>query len=341
MSIITVMSISLHSTYKNKKSNCTLTLLNKLLNQCSETRCDINCKICQEVQHRKAGLKPHLDPSRWNGCTHCESMLVDILVYAAMFCNTEHRMMASLRLSLDSSIALRQTTRECLLKQLDLQLLAMGNYLYSEGFTMIQRHRPPSHSCLQMSLGCEVLFISGYQHCKKDPMHKLLEKFIKQKNQKLFYLQWKHQVKGPCPPPNCCEPQIKFHLKTVMAELVEDHNDLLRFIKVHVMLEQDPCGKCQDVVSEIQAQLSDCQIPFELVSMLPYGASDKQFLKRLTKDGGPVQMKDDLHPFEGKNVCMVHKRCKHVRCQKHCHYSKPGKVLAVKEAKLRSLNNQK
>ena len=74
--------------YDNKKSNCTLALVKKLLDQCTEATCDTTCEVCQDIQHRKADLKPYLDPRHWTGCADCESMIVNIIVYATMFRNT-------------------------------------------------------------------------------------------------------------------------------------------------------------------------------------------------------------------------------------------------------------
>ena len=316
--------------YKNRKSNCTLTLLNKLLDQCSETRCDINCKICQEVQHRKAELEPHLDPSCWNECTDCESMLVDILVYAVLFYNTDRRMMASLRLSLNCPTSMEQN------RGLLMQLKWLPRYLLSVGFVEIQ-HQEPTLLHNGCSVNYEMLFMSGWQYDKKckEPMHLMLEAFLEQKNsRRLCFIQWKYQFIGDDGRSHCCEPQILDQLAVVMGEIVK--TPLAQFIKVHTMLEQDPCHTCRREVMPVILS------PFQsqLVSMLPF-QQGSVFLERLTEDGGPVQLKDDLHPFEGRNACMVQKRCKHVRCQEYCHYSKPGKVLAVKEAKLRSLSNHK
>ena len=105
---------------------------------------------------------------------------------------------------------------------------------------------------------------------------------------------------------------------------------LLSFISVHMMLEQDPCWTCH---KRIIPSMIAHGIPLKIVSMLPF-RKGSVFLERLTADGGPVQLKDDLAPFERRHVCMVHRHCKHVRCHPHCHYSKPCKVIAVQEATL-------
>ena len=313
--------------YDTKKSNCTLTLVKKLLEQCTEAKCDTTCKVYQEIQRYKPHLEPHLDPRHWTGCADCEAMLVDILVYARMFCNISRRMMASLRLSLNCTINLEQNRG--LLKQ----LMWLPKHLHSEGFVEIQHHMDASLGC---SADYEVLLMSGWQ-CgkqKKEPMHLMLEAFLERKSsRRLFFIQWKHQFIGRGGLAHCCEPQIKDLLEKVVPELAEHR--LAQFIKVHMMLEQDPCVRCKErALPDILSHLGDFIIPPQLVSMLPY-ISGSVFLERLTADGGPVQLKQDLAPFEGRHVCMVHRQCRHVRCHAHCHYSKPDKVLAVRETELR------
>ena len=315
--------------YKRTKSNCTLTLVKKLLDQCTETKCDTNCKICQEVQRYKPHLEPHLDPRHWKGCADCESMIVDIIVHSAMFCKTKRRMMASLRLSLNCPINVKRN--HGLLKQLQ----GLPKYLRQEGFTEIQ-HDTDASLGKGFSVDYEVLLMSGWQYNKekKEPMHLMLEAFLECENsRRLFFVQWKHQFIGDDGKAHCCEPQIKDLLKEVIPELAKHR--LARFIKVHMMLEQDPCDSCREVILPvILTHLGDHKIPLQLVSMLPLRKLSV-FLERLTADGGPVQLKQDLKPFEERNACMVHRRCEHVRCHAHCHYSNPGKVLAVEEAKLR------
>ena len=313
--------------YKNNKSNCTLALIKRLLTQCTEANCDITCNACQEIQQYKAELEPHLDPRHWKGCADCESMIVDIIVYSAMFCNTERRMMASLRLSLKCTINLKDKVG--LLKQ----LMWLLKHLHSEGFIEIQHHMDAS-GC---SADYEVLFISGWQDDKKtkEPKHLMLEAFLERKNSKrLFFIQWKHQVIGKHDgQAHCCEPQMESLLKEVMDKVAEHH--LARFIEVHMMMEQDPCFSCRkEILPAIVCHLGDYRIPPQLVSMLPF-IPHSVFLERLTADGGPVQLKQDLAPFQGRHVCMIHRHCENVRCHTQCQYSKPDKILAVKKAKLR------
>ena len=315
--------------YKSNKRNCTLALVKKLLDQCTEAKCDTTCEVCQEIQRYKADLEPHLDPRHWTGCADCEAMIVDILVYSATYFNTERRMMASLRLSLNCPINVEQNLET--LKQLQW----LPRYLRHEGFTEIQ-HNTDASQGKGFSVDYEVLFMSGWQRDKKmkEPMHLMLEAFLERKSsRRLFFIQWKHQFIGDDGLAHCCEPQIMDLLKEVIPELAK--HCLSQFIKVHMMLEQDPCDSCRGLILPvILTQLGDFIIPPQLVSMLPY-IPRSVFLKRLTEAGGPVQLKEDLELFEERNACMVHKRCKHVRCHKHCHYSKTSKVITVREEKIR------
>ena len=304
-----------------RKSNRTLTLVNKLVDQCTEANCDIKCEFCQKIRQYKEQLNPHLDPEHQKGCVDCECMLVDVLLYAAMFSNTGVRMMASLRLSL--SVPKQRQSHEHLK-----QLKQLTRYLFEEGFT--EHHNTTS-------VDYEILFMSGWQHenVKKEPLHLMIQAFLEREDsRRLFFIQWKHQFIGNDGSAHCCEPQIMQHLEAVKCKLTEAR--LAQFIDVHMMLEQDPCDTCRDViVPVILTQLGGHLIPPQLVSMLPF-RQGSVFLERLTEDGGPVKLKDDLHPIKARNVCMVHRRCRHVRCHTHCQYSKPSKVLAVDDGNLRS-----
>ena len=205
--------------YKSTKSNCTLALVRKLLDQCREAKCDTTCKDCQDIQRYKARLEPHLDPRHWTGCADCESMIVDILVYAAMFHNTERRMMASLRLSLNCTINLEQNRG--LLKQ----LMWLPRYLRQEGFTEIQ-HDTDASLGKGFSVDYEVLFMSGWQYDKrmKGRIQLMLEAFLERKNsRRLFFIQWKHQFVGDDGLAHCCEPQIMDLLKEVIDKVAEHH----------------------------------------------------------------------------------------------------------------------
>ena len=314
--------INFHAFYTGRNSNCTLTLVNKLLDQCPETTCDVdNCKPCKTIHNCKAELKPHLDPSCWNGCTDCESMLVDILAYVGLLPRIHRRMMASLRLTLKLPDKLKQD--HVFLEEQKLLLIKFG-------YTEIQQPASSGKSC---SVDYERLFVSG-RYVKKGQIQLMLERFLERKGsycRRLFFIQWQYLHISPGGLKHCCELEIREHFVKKLCKSI-----LTKFIKVRIVLEQDPCRDCRrDSLPGIVAHLRDYPSARpQLFSMLPIQYRSV-FWKRLTEDGGPVQLKDDLHPFEGRNECMVHKRCEHVRCQEHCLYSKPGKVLAVREAKLR------
>ena len=177
------------------------------------------------------------------------------------------------------------------------------------------------------------------------PVRLLIEEFLENKGKRLFFIQWKYQVRGHATSPHCCEPQIMLHLKALFkklqlsndAESKVDWYHLARFIEMHMMLEQDPCTICRkEILPAIRSQLGsrDLKIPLQpVVSMLKY-RKNSVFLKRLTKEGGPVQLKADLRPFQERHVCSDYERCI-VRCHKDYHYSNPSKVLAVDDRMLR------
>ena len=331
--------IQLYQFYREGSNNCTLTLINALLAQCRA------CEGTLQVKEFKAKLGADLDPSHGHGCSDCESILVDTIVYTNMLSITNFRMMASTRLSLDYVIDLSEVRApQEMLIQVEPFLRGVGRRLFNFGFTEVTSVRwgaSPGGVVFKVSMDFEVLFISGWQEEKKDDLnYLLLEGFLQRKEKRPFFIQCQHQLLQCDPQRKCCEPQMKASLDQVTKALHDAHRKLtgvLPILSVHMMLEQNPCQACREsIIPSIIAHKSLHNTPLQLVSMLPF-EKGSVFLERLTEHGGPVQLKDDLHPFEGRNACMVHKRCKHVRCHKHCHYSKPGKVLAVKEAKLRVL----
>ena len=320
--------------YTRNNHNCTLTLFNMFLDQYTKAR----CQCYKDIQDTKERLLPHLDPSRRNSCDNCESILVDILVYANMLQNANRRMMGSLRVSLKCIMNQRQS-------QVQVQYIQqLVQCLISEGFTNT-RHKVIHGPNLEILADYETIFISGWQEEKhlKGPMRLMLETFLEQSGRRrLFFIQWKHQVTGNDGYSHCCEPQIMNHLNVILKIPAMAH--LTHFTKVHMMLEQDPCRDCRNIIMPaILNQLGDHMVTPQLVTMLPYICASRSlppelqppvFLQRLVRDG-PVQLKNDLRPFEERYLCMVCERCGHVRCHEHCHYSKPRKVLAVIREKLR------
>ena len=324
--------IQLYPFYRENSSNCTLTLINALLAQCRV------CRGTQYVKKIKEKLGEELDPSHRHGCSDCESILVDTLVYTNMLSITNFRMMASTRLSLDYVIDLRAVRMpDRVLNQLEQFLRGVGRSLFNLGFTEVGRMRwKDSGNELVVSMDFEVMFISGWQEEKKDDLNcLLLEGFLQFKEKRPFFIQCRHQLLRCDPQRKCCEPQMLANLYDAIPVLHYARSKLaglLSFVSVHMMLEQDPCWTCQRCIIPSMIMIAH-EIPLQIVSMLPF-RKGSVFLERLTADSGPVLLKDDLAPFEERNVCMVHRRCKHVRCHTHCQYSKPGKVLAVQEATL-------
>ena len=107
-------------------------------------------------------------------------------------------------------------------------------------------------------------------------------------------------------------------------------------MRVHMMLEQDPCELCRTMVLPDLLEQLDLlryhrgQQP-QLFTMLPFiQYSPWTFLERMTPlfGHGPIRLKDDLKLSEERYVCMVCGRCRGVRCHRHCQYSMPNNALA-------------
>ena len=288
----------------------------------------------------KAKLGLHLDPSHWHGCGDGESILVDTLVYTNMLIITNFRMMASLRLSLDYVIDLSQVKNQLrVFGHLNQVLGGIGRHLFNFGFTEVTKLRQdvsPDSLTYKLTMDYEVTFISGWQEEKKDDLNcLLLEGFLQRKERRPFFIQCQHQLLRHDPQRKCCEPQMKTSLDQVTKLLCDAHSKLtgvLSIPSVHMMLEEDPCWACESqCIPLVAAQMERHRIPLQLVSMLPY-SQYSVFLERLTEEGGPVQLKADLRPFEERHACIVQKHCRHVRYHKHCHYSNPSKVLAMDDS---------
>ena len=351
--------INLTEVYNTKTGNHTLTLIHVLLDQCK------TCADDKHVKELKEKLGADLDPSQWHGCGDCELILLDILMYTRMLPRTNHRMLASLRLSFDYTINLREAGDHSMVDQLGKGLREIGHQLFKLGLTKVSCREsvsPDGHTHTK-TMGYEVMFISGWQEGeeKKDNVRLLHDTLQEQQKRRLFFIQCAYQpqyqrrVQGNHGQPSCCcEPQIQMCLQRIAAQLVKAQQRLLELVPValprmsmHMVLEQDPCWTCKSkVMPEILIQLAQLNYinPPQLFTMLPYiPSSELTFLERLTFALGrdPVlRVKDNLKPFEERHVCMVDVRgqCRHVRCDDgHCQYSKSHKVLAVRQLRCHEL----
>ena len=333
--------IQMHQFYWEGSNNCTLTLINTVLAQCPV------CDSTKPVREVKGKLGLALDSSHWHGCGECESILVDIIVYTNMLSITNLRMMASLRLSLDYIIDLSQVEhqdREPNPSALERTVRRLFNFGFTE--VAVPQQQTLDNLTFKLSMEYEVMFISGWQKVNKDDLNRLLlEGFLQQKERRPFFIQCKHQLLQLDPQSKCCEPQIRAFLEQVTHELSSmEALGLLQSVspivncKFSIILEQDACGRCVELahIPAIKRQLKSAKIPLQMVTVLPY-IPDSVFLHRLTKDGGPVHLKNDLKPFEERHACMARGRCRVVKCHDHepCHYSKPNKVLELDDKMLR------
>ena len=321
----------LHQYYKEDKTQCTLEVINDLLEQCSE------CARSEHVRHFKELLGDHLKTSCWVGCDKCESMLVNTIVYANMLYTTNFRMLASLRLSLDYVIDLSNS--EDPLQGQHLQLKLARN-LFKSGFTEIDRkgqylQKGSYNLYYLLSMEYEVMFISGRRERKDDFNCLLMEGFLKRKEKRPFFIQCEQQLLQSDPRRKCCEAQIrKFLHKWKPGDMY--YPQALRTATASIILEQGPCGTCKKHhVPAIKQHLEQHKMPLDFVAMLEF-KEGSIFLQRLTaaEDGRPLHLEQGLQPFNKHNVCMFNK-CKHVQCKRRrCRYSKPSNILAVHNRRL-------
>ena len=344
--------------YNDVKNNCTLTLINALLSQCEE------CEGSEEVQTMRRKLQADLDPTKWHGCGDCELILLDILMYARMLPRANCRMLASLRLSFDYTIDLSQVhdRDETLSTARDLFIEGIDKIVPKLGLARFKKMpilQDGSHNMITRSMEGEVMFISGRQEMKKekDDLQRLLEEILRYKWRRTFYIQWKYLRFGQGK--WCCENQILSCLQDMrnyfpdLQLKLRTHAALNRFVlptkctvTAHMILEQDPCGYCQEnVMPELHTLLNkwhpECALHvFSLLRTPSDREPYRTFLERLTNstDYPVLQLKDDLKPFENRHVCLVnfhdshaHDQCKFVRCIEQCQYSAPNNVLAVRE----------
>ena len=365
-------SIDLLHRYNKALSNRILTLINILLDQCK------TCGSMERVKKLKEKLGADLDPSKYNGCGDCELMLVDTLMYARMLPNAYRRMLASLRLSFDYDIDLRQVEDDCPWETVDDQVRKgieeIASRLSELGLTKVglRDSVSPNRHLHTKSMVCEVMFMSG-----RKEEDKISCKFLQNPEQRrrLFYIQCEYQYQqqqaqgdqqqqaqsNQRQPKRCCEPQMLLCLDKVALKLGRVYQRLAELVpvmlpkmRVHMMLEQDPCRLCSTMVlPDLLAQLDQLiyhkdQRP-QLFTMLPYEPSkieEKEdspstFLKRLIPPHGcgPVRLKDDLKPFEERHVCMIRGHCRGVRCYGHCQYSTPSNALAMRHLRHHELKS--
>ena len=313
----------LYDYYNRKNVNCTLILIGEMLVH--------HCTICYSnngIEEYERKLAKCLRPSKWHGCSDCESMLVDILIYTKMLERTNNRMMASLRLSFRCVINSNHSLTAC---QEDLKTFTKT--LFEKGFTEVKHCESLSldNTHLEISLDYETIYMSGYQADKKDGLRTLLDEFLEEKRSRVFFIQLRHQFIGNDGLPHCCEPQIMEHLEVVLRKVAKA--DFAQFIKVHMMLEQDPCHTCRrEVMPVILNRLGDHRIPPQLVTMLEYVRRPRiilkqsppipPFLKRLTcghdHDPPPIRLKSLMNgPFEKRHGCIVCGMCRYIRCRRH------------------------
>ena len=324
--------IKLSEFYTEKSRNCTLNVISHLLGRCE------SCASTDGVARFKEKLRIHLDPSNWHGCSNCESILVDTLVYTTMLSITNFRMMASLRLSIDYDMDVtaitasdhapeRIATRS--LFKLGYSEISINGAFLSEG---------KFDSLYKLSMDYEILFISGREVVKNDLNCLVMEGFLKRKEKRPFFILCDHQLQQYDRNRKCCEPQIRKHVRKLIREFCKAHqpSSALLTATATLILEQDACKECEEKehILAIKRQLGRYGVLVQHVTMLPF-IPNSWFLHRLTTVDGPVRLLGHLVPR--KTECMdVASECKHYRCGcKSCYYYKPRNVLAVDDKKLR------
>ena len=321
---------TLNDFFDQKRSNCGLILI---ITELVENHCK-TCYSKNEIAKYVKRSANCLKPSHWHGCRDCESMLLDILVYTKMLNNTPKRMMASLRLNLRCAIDSRQNQAPC---QEDIKKLT--KLLFMKGFTEVKHHEAPALGSTyleQHSLDYEAIYISGWQHDKKDGLRKLLDRFLEKQQSRLFFIQLRYQFKGHDTNPHCCEPQIMEHLQKVICTLYKRGRHLTQFIKMHLMLEQDPCSECRSaIMPAILSHLCDYVIAPQLVTMMEHKKHRKTkskqppsvspFLQRLTNGSDPVLRLRKPPQFGNRHTCTVCGGCKYIRC----HFTTPHNILCL------------
>lgn len=325
--------IKLSEFYTEKSRNCTLNVVSHLLNRCE------SCASTDGVTRFKEKLRIDLDPSNWHGCSDCESMLVDTLVYTTMLRKTNRRMLASLSLSFDYDIDVSaitdsdqgpEATATKILFQLGYSEVRLDGEVLKKG---------KYDSLYKVSMDYELLFISGREVDKNNLNCLVMEGFLKRKEKRPFFILCDHQLQQYDKNRKCCEPQIKKHVRKLIRKFYKAYqpSSALLTVTATLILEQDSCKKCEEKkhILAIKDQLKPYGVPVQHVTMLPYIPSS-WFLHRLTTCDGPVRLLRNLVPEETE--CMgVASECKHYRCghKRGCYYSKPGNVLAVDDKKLR------
>ena len=359
-------AIDLLHIYNETPYNRILTLINKLLDQCRE------CGNMVKVKKLREELGADLDPSNWYGCADCELMLLDVLLYTRILKipKINDRMLSSMMLSFSYAIDLRQTSCDQVeaIDEMKKGLEVICSHLSELGLTKVSQRKSVSpNGCFRTeSMECEVMFMSGWQEGeKKDTIfHKVIEEC---ERSRLFHIQRRYQQEhaqsGQQKRLRCCEPQMRMCLADVvrklgnarlaLAELVPEHMTLPE-MRVSVLLEMDPCSTCKEVMFDINTKLEKLDYfkseGLKVFSLLPY--SHKKYLvsdsplsisERLLSSCAradictPIQLKNDLKPFDERHRCMVHGHCRGVRCEGHCQYATPSEALAVRELRCHEL----
>ena len=313
-------SVQTHHYYKEGSSKCTLSVINAVLAQCKGCRHITKRRVVEQIETLQSHLQ---DLAIWHDCGDCESVLVDILTYTNALCthprifnNSNFRMMASLRISLDYDLDVRklkvQQNTDRAIDQLR-QIQDVRRLLHDFGFAMISLTSngfPPKDDILKVWMEYEVMFISGNQEGEnsKTDLKRFLQDGLQLKARRPFFIQWKHQLLR-CDPAadahkrkGCTEPQMKITLAQVTQALQDVHSKLTvvqPFYKVDMVLEECPCGSCiKTCIPSIICEAEYHKIPLQIISMLPYHKGS-EFLQRMTNEGGP------MYPFEEKHVCLV------------------------------------
>lgn len=243
--------IKLSEVYNKAASNRILILMNLLLEQCT------TCRSMECVKKWEEKLGADLDPSKWHGCGDCELMLVDILMYARKLVNTNSRMLASLRLSFDFGIDLRQVGgrhEERVKSQLDKSILEIDSHLFKLGLTKVSLKKfvSPDGCLKRVTMDNEVMFISGWQEeAKKDDLEHDYDDLQECSRRRLFYIQCKYLQEGPRGSERCCEPQMQKSLDGIVNRLSNVYQNLVKLamapvllptMRAHMLLEMDPVG---------------------------------------------------------------------------------------------------
>ena len=324
--------------FREGSNNCLLRLLQDVVqSSCDHCRQDKEVSKCLEELDLK-GLNPV-------ACGDCESMLIDVLVYARLLQRNRHRMLASVWINLEYLFPI--SVYKDPEKNISFNLLETGKKLFQEGYKEVEQYssiipktKKRKSEIIRLGYQYEIMFISGWLNEKKDNLDILLEEgFLHRKEKRPFFIQCKHHLRRSEEDRKCCEPQILkhiTHLKLRLNQILSSANmGPYSNHSLNMVIEQSPCNSCciLEIIPCIAQVL--CQNTFNFFScqsLMPYFPGT-HFLERLI-DSGAVVLKNDLKPFSNRQDCMTHCKCNYTTCHHRkeyyiCHYSKPDKVLAV------------